>query len=1223
MQQFTIDKLSQTYLLNNYNEFAAQAALYLDTTPFKPLDEKGCCLAFALCNLQKAHQGTAVLNEFYTMCNIIAQHFSPVTIAELIKKAKLSPEEQRAYTDAGKKIPEYNDFRFQYSATETIRFEKIVEFMSTVASAQSGYSSKMALGRFGQETSITSKGTVESITANFDNNHLIQCNAQTIAACLREAGLADNRYALITTGGHAINYRKEGHNSYYVYDPNQKIRPQRLKSLEEVGQAIAVAFAGRLDHVTASDNMILSIQGLSFGHGQQALLASITAYKQSLFHSRPVGGLAKECHDIVLGFQGSEDDLMAMAADHYFLYSRLKESDNTAPKIDTMQDYVRRLPPALQSVVKESLDYFRRAAFSDSVEGKVGIAYDPNALSASQLDFMTKLNGYMAQHHEGHLARADLAMNAVALVENATNLDEFPSALFATLLKLKNDMACFLEGEVVTSLISQGQRLVVNEQDSKGFSVANRCFLESPNAVSLQQLATQAQHAGQAFTFNGEGESKDKDALTRLLVQGSIDTINVALSQFDCRPALTKATLVAMLKSGNLDVIEHWLSQPLPERYQDLDVPNMILKTKIQTNDCLSVALSSQHQRLAKTVLDNALPLSKENAKKLLTLAHTDQRWQGIIQHIIASPDENNRTVLFEQAIAQGYLAVAKTIVLNSPSAADVLIDRQTKLLLLAAEKGDSATVDKLIDDNPVLMNAKDAKGVSVLSRAALGGQFEVVELLMQKGVTVKDDSSSPLVYAALSATPRICTLLLDKGATLEERSTVTQDRPLTALMLSAVATPEKQALINLLFDTRDDEVVRLEPERLYLVHEAITAVVKSPSATIEDFEMIVKKFNVDLTTVPLVDDRSLALQALKSKNWALATVLLEIPGIHPAQKTVEGSQMLSLLATEIKKQEDKKSSDQQKFDPKPLEAMVALFNEVIEQAPEAVNHVGQGGVTLLMQAAMSRNTEIITKVINEIADVNARDQSGLTALHYTALSGVSGNMAVLLDKRADMTVKDSQGMTAMHYLAKQSTTFDALQQLQGEQPLEATDNKGNTVLHFAVKKPKNTQTIKALMAAGLDPLQKNTEEDNAQSALDITLHQALLSAAEGKKIHEQAFGNLAMVLQAVSAKALEQNRPILDQLKQHKRAILVAYKANIAHAYANAPTDQTKRAVVAELDRTLRGQDAIGRLYKTKVRLSEFRIDNKVMKELADFKRGLLSNVYIEPNRPVGPGNR
>jgi ankyrin repeat protein len=1050
--------------------------------------------------------------------------------------------------------------------------------------------------------------------------------------------------------------------------------------------------------------MILCVQGLSFGQGASALHEAVNTYKKSLFHSRPVGGLAKDCHEILMKNHDGADGFMAMATDYYLLYSQLKEASDTDPKITDMRDFLRRLPSTLQPVVKESLDFFRRAAFSDSVEGQLRIAYDPNALSAEQLRVMTKLNGYLAQYHEGHLARADFALNASRLLDKGDTLMSLPVPLLGKLLKLNNDMQCFLEGEVQSPLIYQADTLNLTAQDVKGYSVANRFFLESPHPVALQQLTALLQQTGQTFDFNDQAvDSKDEDALTRFLIQGSVDVCRYALEHFDFRQVLTQETLRQMLKLGNLDVLEDWLTQPLPERYQALAIPELILSAKKLGNMSLSMAMFHDHDRFAKVLLDNNLALTSDNALKCLKMADVGpliakreaeradylaaqqewlakqsenvdktsveglsikpfdeekfateheqefkvvERWQGVIQHIIESSNEKNREVLFNKAIENGYLAVAKALVTKSArdsanhsandsthdSASDnaEALSRQKKLMVLAAAKGDVETVNELLQENPSLISAQDASGLSLLSKAALAGQAEVVKVLIDKGAQVRTDASSPLVYAGLAGNAQICVQLMREGATLEDRSAANHHRPLTALMLSAVPTDEKQALINLLFNSSGDDVVYLEAERQVLVHEAIAALAKSATTTVADFEMLIKKFNVDLREVPMVADKSLALHALEAKNWALAKTLLEIPGIKPTEKTAEAAKMLDLILNEISGQERNRNCRGAAFDPQHLEAMIALFSEVIDQAPEAVNSRLQGGVTPLMLAAASKNVDAVRLLIKEKAILRLRDQEGLTALHYAARSGALANITLLLDKRVDITAKDSKGMTAMHHLAGQTITFDALQQLQGQQPLDTTDNNGNTVLHLAVTKIKNSQTIRSLLAEGLDPLQKNQVQDRVESALDIALRQALATAVDkdvapgkGKTVHGQEFGNLAMVLQAVSSKALEQNRPLLNQLKEHKRAIWVAYKANLAHSYAIAPTAEARQVVAAEINRTLRGQDAVGRLFKSKLRLNEFRLDNKAMKELESFKKGLVDRSYVEPNQPAGPRNR
>jgi len=117
--------------------------------------------------------------------------------------------------------------------------------------------------------------------------------------------------------------------------------------------------------------------------------------------------------------------------------------------------------------------------------------------------------------------------------------------------------------------------------------------------------------------------------------------------------------------------------------------------------------------------------------------------------------------------------------------------------------------------------------------------------------------------------------------------------------------------------------------------------------------------------------------------------------------------------------------------------------------------------------------------------------------------------------------------------------------------------------------------------------------------------------------------GNLAATLQVLPAKTLEKNRDLLNKLKLNKNEILKAYIMYIAYVHAHVDTKQEKAAVIAELDRTLRGNNAVGRLCKTKLRLKEFKIDNIAMKQLKDLRDNLVKGTEMKVELSQGPRYR
>ncbi len=54
--------------------------------------------------------------------------------------------------------------------------------------------------------------------------------------------------------------------------------------------------------------------------------------------------------------------------------------------------------------------------------------------------------------------------------------------------------------------------------------------------------------------------------------------------------------------------------------------------------------------------------------------------------------------------------------------------------------------------------------------------------------------------------------------------------------------------------------------------------------------------------------------------------------------------------------------------------------------------------------------------LIEEQADVNAKDKSGLTPAHYAARNGHLKILKILINKKADVKVKDEDGRTPIDY---------------------------------------------------------------------------------------------------------------------------------------------------------------------------------------------------------------
>ena len=85
----------------------------------------------------------------------------------------------------------------------------------------------------------------------------------------------------------------------------------------------------------------------------------------------------------------------------------------------------------------------------------------------------------------------------------------------------------------------------------------------------------------------------------------------------------------------------------------------------------------------------------------------------------------------------------------------------------------------------------------------------------------------------------------------------------------------------------------------------------------------------------------------------------------------------------------------------------------LLEQGAE-VDARDQDGRTPLHEAALSRSTAISYILLANLADLEARDEEGSTPLHLAAASGRATVVRRLLEAGADTGAKDGRGRTPM-----------------------------------------------------------------------------------------------------------------------------------------------------------------------------------------------------------------
>ena len=91
-----------------------------------------------------------------------------------------------------------------------------------------------------------------------------------------------------------------------------------------------------------------------------------------------------------------------------------------------------------------------------------------------------------------------------------------------------------------------------------------------------------------------------------------------------------------------------------------------------------------------------------------------------------------------------------------------------------AAERGDKAKLEKLLSENPSLINSRDKYKMTPLHWSAWKGHTQIVEFLLNKGadLAARTRGQAPLHFASRSGHDDIIHLLLEKGADVNAKGT-------------------------------------------------------------------------------------------------------------------------------------------------------------------------------------------------------------------------------------------------------------------------------------------------------------------------------------------------------------------------------------------------------------------------------------------------------------------
>ena len=115
------------------------------------------------------------------------------------------------------------------------------------------------------------------------------------------------------------------------------------------------------------------------------------------------------------------------------------------------------------------------------------------------------------------------------------------------------------------------------------------------------------------------------------------------------------------------------------------------------------------------------------------------------------------------------------------------------------------------------------------------------------------------------------------------------------------------------------------------------------------------------------------------------------------------------------------------------------------------VGLMGNTGDRPLHRATYGEHPDTVELLLDNGADIDARNEKGWTALHVAALCGNTRVMKILIGRGADVNAADHEDVTPLH-MAAESGCYDAAKLLLlSMADANARDKQGITPLHWAV----------------------------------------------------------------------------------------------------------------------------------------------------------------------------
>lgn len=335
-----------------------------------------------------------------------------------------------------------------------------------------------------------------------------------------------------------------------------------------------------------------------------------------------------------------------------------------------------------------------------------------------------------------------------------------------------------------------------------------------------------------------------------------------------------------------------------------------------------------------------------------------------------------------------------------------------------AAEKGDLVRIEKLVKDDPGLIDTvKD--GLTPLHHAAANGHIDVAEFLIESGCEVdpkNDTGQTPLLYAVANGKKRMVSFLIGKG------SNVNAQHDKNPSPLHYAAARGYKSIASLLIENGARVDIR--------DYEANTPLHNAASSGHRAVGMLLVEKGAELDARNKRERTPLLLVARECGNAKFAAALLDA-GADPDAVDRYGDTPLTLSAWRGYLDVAQVLLDRGAKLPTRKEQIIEMLNYCLQKGLTGQFEmlIAQGidmfmlnehKGTLLHSAAKGGSAEIMTMMIDKGLDVNGKDRNGWSPLHCAAYSGHQDAVELLIQKGVDIDSRTLSGCTAFN-LAKEN----------------------------------------------------------------------------------------------------------------------------------------------------------------------------------------------------------